>query len=105
MREPMTNEIGEPPDVDCNHGLADEHVHRIVTMYLHGVVQNAAKPLSTNVPAGKGTLEIERSISARARLGTLTRGKRDVLVLSNSLDQRRIEFGGPVTHMHAGWAR
>jgi len=95
----IAEEIAGPLEADFYLGLADAMFGRVATVYPADEERPASpgsKPADPNDP-----LAVEREISARTRLGSFSGQRRDPLVLFNSAEWRRTEFGGSSGHANA----
>ena len=72
---------------------------RVATIYPAPELPSTGKPKGAAAP--NEDLAVERAISARIRLGSFSGMKRDPLLLFNSPEWRRTEFGGSSGHTNA----
>jgi CubicO group peptidase (beta-lactamase class C family) len=95
----IAEEIATPLAADFRLGLADAEFSRVATVYPAADDGRAAAP--KGAPPPDDPLAVERAISARTRLGSFSGARRDPLVLFNSPEWRRTEFGGSSGHANA----
>lgn len=96
----IAQEITGPLGASFYLGLSDEaQLARVATVY--PAPEPGAFGMSKDAAAATDDLAVEREISARTRLGSFSGMKRDPLVLFNSPEWRRTEFGGSSGHTNA----
>jgi CubicO group peptidase (beta-lactamase class C family) len=100
----IADELAGPLSADFYLGLNDEMFGRAATVY--PPPEEAARTPTTPKAAMEPSepddaLAFEREISKRTRLGSFSGQKRDPLVLFNSPEWRRLEFGGSSGHANA----
>jgi CubicO group peptidase (beta-lactamase class C family) len=96
----IAKEITSPLGAAFYLGLTDESLlSRVATIYPAPEKQPGSGSEAT--AAEDDGLSVERTISARTRLGSFSGLKREPLVLFNSPEWRRTEFGGSSGHSNA----
>lgn len=95
----IAREIAGPLDADFYLGLTDAQMGRVATVYPAEDENRGSKPKAAPLPNDE--LAVERTLSARTRLGSFSGAKRDPLALFNSPAWRRTEFGGSSGHGNA----
>lgn len=99
----IAQEITGPLGASFYLGLSEEQASQIVaTIYPAPEKPSGGVSAATTAStASTDELSIERALSARTRLGSFSGMKRDPLVLFNSPEWRRTEFGGSSGHTNA----
>jgi len=97
----VAREIAGPLDASFYLGLSDPALlSKVATIYPAPEEGSRGAP-KASAAASNDDLAVEREISARIRLGSFSGMKRDPLVLFNSPEWRRTEFGGSSGHTNA----
>ncbi|CAE6844436.1 serine hydrolase domain-containing protein [Paraburkholderia domus] len=96
----IAKEITGPLDASFYLGLSEEaQLARVATIY--PAPDERPRGVPNTAAASTDDLAVEREISARTRLGSFSGMKRDPLVLFNSPEWHRTEFGGSSGHTNA----
>lgn len=96
----IADEIAGPLAADFHLGLDDAMFPRVATVYPAGSDAPSEAP-SPRGDASDDGLAVERALSARTRLGSLSGQKRDSQALFNSAEWRRSALGGSTGHANA----
>lgn len=100
LSEFIAQEIAGPLEAAFVLGLSEQsQLNRVATIYPAPEQPTTGKPKGVASPTDD--LRVEREISARIRQGSFSGMKRDPLVLFNSPEWRRTEFGGSSGHTNA----
>jgi CubicO group peptidase (beta-lactamase class C family) len=98
----ISTELAIPLQADFYLGLPDELFDRVATVYPVDSDEAPAKASDAGAPpSADDPLAVEKAISRRTRLGSLSGQKRDPQALFNSPEWRRSQLGGSSGHANA----